>query len=254
MREVEYGSVLLVKSASSLCTSVARSLALACLAGALFPTEEVSADGMPPRVETHYIVQIAQSGPSMRGREVQKKLEEERRAKAAKETKRREAAKRAAETKRRATEAKHRKKIDAERRKRAAEKQVKHLPDVRGRYVGSGSTVRSNCQNPNNNGRLNSYAISITITEQSGASFSGWIIVTYNSNAEERGPLNGTLNLAGNVKGQFTLQLTVNGTKRRRSVGKFRGQIRGRVFSIKATFRIVGRNICNYNSTITARR
>ena len=109
--------------------SVLRGVALGVVAGAMWATCAFAANKLPLEIDAQSIPQIAQSGPSMRGREVEKKLEEERRARAAKERKQKEAEKRAAETKRRAEE--ERRSESARKRKRDEAQRVRREREAR---------------------------------------------------------------------------------------------------------------------------
>lgn len=131
-------------------------------------------------------------------------------------------------------------------------------PDVTGTYTGSGTLMVQafSCEDRSSEGTFQ-FSSTVTIPNQSGASFSGTAILTANIGGislRETINLSGTVTDAGAMSGTFDFVLLANGAFDSSGDGTFTGQLNVNQLVINASGQDLVGDTCIFTATITGTR
>ena len=131
------------------------------------------------------------------------------------------------------------------------------VPDSRGSWSGSGTTVRMNCQDPADNRTSNSGSISLMITNQTRSSFAGTTTTTSSRPGFEfieTSNLSGTIAPNGTFSGSGTYSSTINGSFDASGTQTFSGTIDGNTLTAFTTATDTAGDTCTGNDFVTLTR
>jgi len=138
----------------------------------------------------------------------------------------------------------------------AASVYAQTVPDVRGVWTGSGTSTWNNCNDPGDNGTYNGN-VSVTITSQAGASFSGTSLTTFSGVGFvfiETSNFSGTVTPAGNFTASGTYSSTWNGSFDASGTQTNNGAVTGNTITSSGTFTDTVGDTCTGTNFFTVSR